>query len=67
MQTTIKRKIRPSKMLKLFDMGKINIRWYEIADEKTAIINKDDKIFYNITIRHNEDEKASDLFKKANH
>ena len=66
MTTIIKRKLRPSEMMILFDSYQvINIRWYEVMNEKTLITGSDDKVFYNITVRHNEDENVKTIYNNA--
>ena len=65
MQTTIKRKIKPSQMIKVFDSGEVNIRWYEVLNENATILGRDDKTYYSIIVRHNEDENPKELFNEA--
>ena len=51
MQTIIRKKLDSKSMLKMFDDFKINIRYFEKEND-----------YYNITIRHAEDENPNILF-----
>ena len=65
METTIRRKITPNKIIDLFYL--INIRFYEPYHDKdkNRKLNYDEKIYYRIHIRHAENEKASEVFKNG--
>ena len=65
MHTDLKRKISPKNMIALFEMPeKINIRWYEQLNP-SEVTNDTDKVYYKLTIRHNEDENPRKLLTKA--
>ena len=51
MQTIIRKKLDSKSMSKMFDDHKINIRYFEKEND-----------YYNITIRHSEEESPNILF-----
>lgn len=62
METTIKRKLTAEKMLNLMTNPAINVRYYERTSNTNNLHNKG---YYDIKIRHSEDETAQEVYKKA--
>ena len=62
METTIKRKITLGQMELIFDI--INIRLFQPINKK-KVFDKKELVLFSIHIRHNEDEKAIDVFNEA--
>lgn len=60
METTIKRKVKDSTMLKIFNDSKvISVRFFKALDNDDE---SNPKTNYKITIRHAEESNASKLF-----
>ena len=66
METTLIKKITPNNVMRLFDDYRdiINIRHYEPKNNK-RIDDFNEKKYYDITIRHNEDDRAVDILNNA--
>jgi len=63
MHTTIKRKIRPSVMTTIFEnfASIVNVKYFKAQTS----LNGDEKVYYEITIRHNEEQNPKEQLNKA--
>ena len=63
MHTTIRIKISPSMMFELYDKSElVNVRFYEALN---YVDSPDHKQYYNITIRHQEDQNPRAIIRDA--
>ncbi len=67
METTIRKKVKGSTMVNLFDSSElVNIRYYKAKNNlKEEDYNENESYLYEIKIRHNEDENPEKLLANA--
>jgi hypothetical protein len=67
METTIKMKLSTDKMNEIFNSSLVNIKYFKAVTEigNPRYFNYQEPIFFNITIRHNEDQKPKKLMTDA--